>query len=455
MAANSRWIVLLGDSHLAVARVNRGTVEISDAHPYDRKACTETVEVVRRLLDQQSYSGEPVLLALGSSWCVSATVAVPSPRQMRKRAAMSFLLEPSLPWSAEDVVIDYEVGRTNRAFMVAAQVDPLAELIDSLEESGISVTSVTPLARLALEHHSQATAGSESRTVLLWRNDNTIDLWLIEDQRPAVWRWLPFDPTAVACALTHLALSEGSSLPVLARNVPDEFLQALVAQTGLECRTLPPLDSDDPVVSAVREAALVLEGRREAPIELRRDRLAAKDRRQSIRTHLRLLLASTLFLMLSLGLSLWVQARQTDTLRQACEQRQTALFRRLFPDQRVPVAVRTRLESELARLKGVRGERSDLPDSIPFLAVLDRLLSSLPSDLRFRLLEARIENGQLYLVGEVRAHGDADRIADALRRAGLDVPAPNTHRLEKQGVEFRISARLSGQDGKKPVRRPT
>jgi hypothetical protein len=70
------------------------------------------------------------------------------------------------------------------------------------------------------------------------------------------------------------------------------------------------------------------------------------------------------------------------------------------------------------------------------------------------LLEVRIENGQLYLVGQVRGHGDADRIAEGLRAAGLEVASPNSHRLEKEGVEFRISARLVPPASQKPARRP-
>jgi hypothetical protein len=54
----------------------------------------------------------------------------------------------------------------------------------------------------------------------------------------------------------------------------------------------------------------------------------------------------------------------------------------------------------------------------------------------------------------VRGHGEADRIAEGLRAVGLEVASPNSHRLEKEGVEFRISARLVPPASQKPARRP-
>jgi type II secretory pathway component PulL len=311
------------------------------------------------------------------------------------------------------------------------------------------------MARLALERHLRTAPGVARRYALLWRNEETIDLWLVERDRPVFWNWLPCEVLPVARALRHLALSEDPALPVAARHLPPDFLKASRAEAGLASVDLPSLGFDDPLVAATLEAAGVLEGQRAAAIELRRDQLAAKDRNRAIRSHLKLVLGAALLFLAALAIGLFSQARQGQLLRDEYEQRQTILFGRLFPKERVPIAIHARLQSELARLKGVRGERTDLPESTPFLAVLEPLLEALPADLRYRLLEVRIENGQLYLVGQVRAHGDADRIAEALRAAGLEVASPQTNRLEKDGVEFRISGRLARPDAKQPLQRAT
>lgn len=450
MSDRTQWIVLLGDFTLSIARLVGGQFENSDGQSYvrDREAPADTAQRVHRLLEEWHYGGKPVMLALGSSWCTSATISVPSPRQTRKRGAVGFLVEPHLPWPVEEAVVDYELVETNRVFAVSTEAQPLAALVAALEEHGITVASIAPLARLALEHHLQMAAAIGPKYALLWRNEQTVDLWLVANNRPVLWNWLPYELSAVSRAFKHLALSEDVALRVAGRQVPVEFLKASVAEAGLESVDVPPLESQDPIIVATREAAAVLQGKRPAAIELRRDQLAARDRNRAIRPHLRLLQGAALLLLAVLGMALFNQTRQTDLARHNYDRRQTVLYQRLFPKEHVPVAMHARLQSELVRLKGVRGERSDLPQAIPFLTVLEPLLRTLPADLRYRLLEVRIEHGQLYLVGQVRAHGDADRIAEALRSAGLEVSSPNTNRLEKEGVEFRISAHLVRTAGK-------
>ena len=365
-----------------------------------------------------------------------------------------FLSNPRMPWSVEDSVLDFEPSGTSGALVVASEAAPLRQLISGLQERGICVASVTPLARLGLAEHLTKSRSLAPRYALIWGSGDTADVWLIENDRPVLWRWVPLEIAAVVQTLTQIALCEHEDFVLVGRNLPDQFLESLRKQTGLKSVEAIPLDSEDPLDCAACQAAAVLAGRCAAPLELCRDQLAPADRRRSIRRELRLLQWSAVLLIVVLGLAAGFKARQVEALAAECETRRSELFCELFPKEKVPVAVNTRLQSEVTRLKGVRGESTDLPQVTPYLGVLERLLQALPESLRFRLLEVRIENGRLHVVGQVRAHGDADRIADGLRSAGLDVGAPNTNRLEKEGVEFRISARVPPPPSKKPTRRP-
>jgi hypothetical protein len=449
MSTRSEWMVILGDDKLAVARIDGAQVELSDSQDFAREnEPAQTAERIRALLSERHHSGRPVMLALGSSRCVSTTLPVASARQIRKRGAIGFLVEPYLPWSVEEGIIDYELLPGNRVFAVSAEARPLAAVVAALEERSIRVAAIAPLARLALEHHLRARSSLPASHVLLWRHEPTVDLWLVQNGRPALWNWLPDEASDVSRSLRLLALSEDVTPAVIGRNLPSDFLRAALADTGLQAVEIPALDGEDPLVAASQEAAAVLQGKRPAAIEFRRDQLVAEDRHRAIRRQLRLVQGTALLFLAALGIAFFNQARRMDLLRDAEDRQQTVLFQRLFPKERVPVAIHSRLQNEFARLKGVRGERADLPETLPFLAVLEPLLKSLPADLRYRILEMRIDNGQLYLVGQVRTHGDADRIAGALRGAGLEVGSPNTSRLEREGVEFRISAHVIRPDGK-------
>jgi type II secretory pathway component PulL len=453
MSAKSRWILSLNRGHLDIARVTPGVVERAEAIEVDYQAMSVATETIAGVLERQGYAGEPVLLALGSGDVVSTTVANAAGKAFR-RAALAFLVEPALPWSVEDSVIDFEPSGTSSALVVASEAAPLRKLISGLQERGICIASVTPLSRLGLAEHLAQSRALAPHYALIWGHGDTADVWLVENDRPVLWRWVPFEIPAVAQTLTQIALCEHEDFVLVGRNLPDRFLASLHEQTGLESVEAIPLDSEDLLDCAAQQAAAVLAGRCDAPLELCRDQLAPADRRRSIRRELRALQGAALLLIVVLGVAAGFKARQVEALRAECDTRRSELFQELFPKEKVPVAVNTRLQSEATRLKGVRGESTDLPQVTPYLGVLERLLQALPESLRFRLLEVRIENGRLYVVGQVRAHGDADRIADGLRAAGLEVGAPNTNRLEKEGVEFRISAHVPTPPSKKPTRRP-
>jgi type II secretory pathway component PulL len=453
MSAKSAWIVFLDRNHLAVARLVGDALDRSDTIPFDRQQPTEAAESINRLLEERGHTSQPILLALGSSDVVSTTIALPAGKSL-KRTAMAFLVEPNLPWSVEESVIDYQRA-TDRAFVVAAEATPLRALIVALQERGLLVASVGPLARLALESHLEGNSSLAPRYALVWGNGRTtIDFWLIENDQPILWRWLPPQLPAVARALKQISLTEGEDLALAGRNLPEGFLKSLSELAGVPTCEVSALDSEDPLVCGARCAASILRGRRDAPIELCRDTLAPTDRHRSIRRELRLLQISLVLLMIVVGLAAGLKAERVKALRAECTTREAALFQNLFPKENVPVAVNKRLQSEMTRLKGIRGESTDLPQLTPYVSLLERLFQSLPDSLRFRLLDVRIDNGHLYLVGQARAHGDADRIADGLRAAGLEVASPTTHRLEKEGVEFRISARLVPPPTKPLSRRP-
>ena len=119
--------------------------------------------------------------------------------------------------------------------------------------------------------------------------------------------------------------------------------------------------------------------------------------------------------------------------------KQAELFKHVFPDTKVPVGVKRRLESELAKLKGLEGGDTPLPSTASALTMLHDVLDAMPADRRFEVLEIQIEQDRLYLDGEVREHGDAELMAQRLRAKGFEVASPRTQRLDDKRVSLRIS----------------
>jgi len=130
---------------------------------------------------------------------------------------------------------------------------------------------------------------------------------------------------------------------------------------------------------------------------------------------------------------------QYEQIAQSEQDEQLAIFRQALPGQVAPASVISRLASEERKLRGLAGDSTDLPQQQSALAVLCEALGRLPTNLRFRILEMRFGQQQLYLEGEAQSHGDADAIAVALRKfQGFDIEAPKTEQLADKGIAFTL-----------------
>jgi len=446
MARSSRLLLLLGADQAQVLAISSKTAEIV----FDT-AGLETTDVDRdqALLEwfrQQSITSEPILIALKSELCLSDLITVPTPRQGRNREAMSYLLEPSLPWAAEETVIDYELHGT-QAFMVAAESEPLRQLISQLEEIGVLAASVVPQAQLALQQHLTAHPKLAERYLFLWEDAATIHAWLIKGQQVEAWRSIPAAPEMLDRTIRQLLLTESLPLKLAQRNLEPELASTLLAYEDLELLEVNWKTPDSLSQATIQQALPILTGKQSSSIELLRDELITGDPLRPIRGHLRMLQVSILLLLLSVIGVLYYQTQQYNELRLDYGDQQSALFRKTFPNQRERVGILTPLRSELNRLRGVKGQAAELPETISALEVLSRLMDSLPEEFRFQIRDVNIKEGQMTLRGIVREYSDVEHLEQKLQQTGLQAQIENTTRLSRQDalgseISFLMTAEL-------------
>jgi len=120
---------------------------------------------------------------------------------------------------------------------------------------------------------------------------------------------------------------------------------------------------------------------------------------------------------------------------------QAAAYRDAFPNRPVPVAVKSRLKSELARLAGLSGASASLPLPASALDSLRQVVAGLPPGVRLRILELRVDPSSLYIDGQVRGHTDAESINRGLIGAGFLVDPPRTESLPTGGVAFTLAGK--------------
>lgn len=397
-------------------------------------------------MQEAGYGGEPVLLAVPSEGCLCAAVVLTSRRLVRNRQALAYALEEQLPLAAEEMVCDF-VTQGTTALGVAVEPATLKPIVRSLETAGVAVTTVTPSALLILDQLRRRDCLPADGLVVLIRQDHC-DCFVTAGQKPQQWRYLSVDPVSLRREVAvHLMAGDPareSPLPVTIAAVDRRAVEALERlEPDIQVQYVE-LAEDETLLSA---ASGVLVQAERPWIELRRDEIGTYDPYVLVGGSLRFLTAACLLAVLSLTAVTWIHAGRYESAVQAFNAERGAIFQRLFPEARVPVGIRSRLESEREKLLGLRSDNLEAPELESATPMLLRTLDAMPRDLRFRLLEMQFENATGYLEGEARRHGDADVIAASLRAQGLSVEPPRTERLSNEGVAFSLAIGFDTPDG--------
>ena len=417
--AESGWSLgLVGDEGASLLPVD---IDPS-ASPADRAAA------VRAAADGAGAECCSVVLALPATWCFAAAVTTDGVIRRNRHAALLFRLEEFLPLDAETLTADF-VGSGHHALGVAVQSDRVLPIIEALEAEDIDVCSIGPTPLLALQQLVQANADETEAFVLV--EDGRFDLFEWHTGHPASWRHGVMEADPLRRHIERVAWQREDALPLAVVAEEPPAVADLLKTDGRMAITEVTASAKLVAIDAARR--IVNDGI--APlIELRRDRLAMKDRLTRVKTPLRFAAAAIAFLLISVTVvTLWrghqYETHAADLLRQ-----QEDLFRGAFPGQDVPLMVLARFRSEHRRLSGMSGLSGDLPEQTSALSTLHQALTSLPGDMRYRVLELRLDPNRIYLDGQARSHGDADLIAASLRRNGaFTLEPPRTENLPDQG----------------------
>ncbi len=364
-----------------------------------------------------------VILGIPSSWCLCGTVDVSDLPPRQRRNAMLFALEDKLPVTAESVVADFVVaGKT--ALGIAAEVQRLRELIDACEQCGIYIDAICPTALLALQHLFKKESIQD--TPIVWRDAEGLNLFEFDSGGwLAHWRWLK-----------SICASSGQE-----HELSDSETQWL-NQQFVDPNT-PKVIRDNLIETATLTAKEIQAGHVEPLINFRRDALDVTDRLRRLRGYLLSALTAAAILLLTITGTCWWRAQQYQQAELQYQSALTSLYHENFGDQPLPTSVKRRFGTRLRELKGLRGDQIDDNhelETTSALWLLHDILERLPSDMRICILDITIEQDHITLIGQARTHGDADRIASALRKGNrFDVEPPDTRKLSGGGVTFTLN----------------
>lgn len=406
------------------------------------------VEAIRVGAAEAGYGGQPVAVALQANWCLTVRLPIDRPGELRDRTTMGYRLEESIPWGAEDFVADYAAA-DGCALAVAIQRQPIVHFLEQLEQQAIQIHSVVPLALLAATAHLARGEWPERHAVSL-RCGDQVDLVWVDKGCFIGWQSFSAMGSGLASELRQQAIESGQRISLVEYasaaqqdNQPVEFVERICHIEGAEH-----VDVRNLAFQAIRQ---VTRGELESPIEFHRHIVGRRCGNPALRKYNHAFQAAAAILLVCTLVALLLRGNAARRQALHITSQQAAVFQSVFPNAKVPVGIATRLRSELAKLQGLKGEDGTLPERTSAIVILERLLKSIPTDKRFRLLEIRMEEGRLYLDGETRVHSDAESIAQRLRGEGFSVTPPKSQRLDDQRVSLRITGTTEG-GGKDPTR---
>lgn len=434
------WVLVEESVGWRAGRVSRGRIEWLDAAASDARSSANDVSSAIERMKAGGYRGEHVLLGVHSLRCLCGKfVSSENPRRLSHQAKL-FQFESQLPVSVEDVVADFSV--TDRAvFGVAIQIRDYLPLLGECEAAGIAVRTITPWALLAAQ---EIASSEESRgcRIALFPQSGYVELFALEGRNTATWKIVADAPTDVLRELLVVKRQQGTNLCITVYGNAVEFHRALTSRTDLdiELRTMTgeELIADGRLVD-------ILAGRRHPAIDLRRDQLGDTHRWQAAMPLLQLTFTACMVALLAIIGAFILRGRQYERLAQELHREQRRTFHELFPDQRVPMGVRARLESELAKASALRGVPDSVPVLRPSLPLLSRLLDAVPETVRIRILRVDIEGAQVSIEAQVRNHGDAGIIAESMRSHGFHVLPPRTVQTARGVIALHLTAEYPSQ----------
>jgi len=427
-------VIFVGDPTWQIGTISAGELSLIEVSIPPNDDPSQVVGHLLPILKEHGHPNQSVVLAVPSDACLCAAISTQGLPRKKLRQAMNYRLEEKLPVAAEEIVADF-VSVNGQALGVCIEPAKIAPIVEALEQAGVAVELVCPTAILALQGRRHSDETHECNT-LIWGHKDHLELFTLADSKPKAWRLLAQSPDDLAIQLGMQIINHGAPLRIEAYNVGQPLLDRIADESDIQ---IVASNEESMLTAATRGADQILTGKTPGWINLRRDALGAKDPMRRFYKPLQAaVIAGLVFLACSSVAMLW-RANRYEQIASQAEAQQRAIFEDLFPNQTLPISVKSRLASEQRRLRDLFGVTSQRPRQTSSLLALRDLLTQIPTAIRYRLLEIRLTDDRLYLDGQTRTHSDADAIVASLNKhRAFNIEPPRTETLAGKGIAFTI-----------------
>ncbi|MEM6691224.1 MAG: hypothetical protein AAF664_17495 [Planctomycetota bacterium] len=372
-----------------------------------------------------------VVLGLHSWECFAVELDQQDSQSLKKRSILAFELEDTLPCDGEDLAIR-RISHREGELVLSTLASNLLPILEAAHDAGVYVRSITPLIFLALEEFLRPTATAKTFDLLLAVGESGIDVVWLRKGVAQGWQWLARDDSSGLRQAFERIESDHPRIALMGIERSDLNL-------GEEEVTVEHFPFDLVELAATTSARIV-NGHTAAIIDLREGPLEPQDRFFPIAKSLRFAATSFVLVQVALIVFLLLRTHQYQSMAEQNSQTTTEAFEEVFPGERIPVGVLSRLESEHRRLRGTRGMSDRTPEIPSILPTLHAFFRGAPDrkDARYKFDRIVITPNALSTAnGVARSFEDQEVILTRLRGAGFEIPELSAS-AARGGVSLRI-----------------
>jgi len=431
-------VVFLGDGDWRIATYESDEPVVSVVAPGAGTELEETIDSLYEAIHQADCADAPVLLAVPATWCAAASISTDSLPRRDRLSAMAYRLEEKLPLATEEFSAGFISGK-DHALGICVILDKVLPITQALEARGLYIHAIIPTTTLLAQELIYQGHSIEA-DVLLWHHDGWYDTVTLDEarQQPDSWCLLPDDPTAVKRHLNLRVIGGRETRGVLL--IGDEADASSKSPDGVHVHSNTTLIREDPLQSAARFAKRIISGQSEPWVDLKSSDLGALGKTRFIQKPLKAALFAGVIMLICLNGAIFWRTQQYGNLSDSYLEQERSLFAELYPGQTPPLAINNRLAGEYKKISGMRGASDTMPPPPATLTLLYQVLDQMPGNVRYRVLEMRIEEDHVYIDGQARTHNDVGILVDAMGASRtLNVENRHTERLTgEKGVSFVI-----------------
>lgn len=365
--------------------------------------------------------------------------------QWRTRPApqiLRFELEAVLPIDAEDMDLFCQPHQQGW-FTIAVDRTKYEQEIDDRRNDGGSFAGVCPIVLLAVNQLKDV-VDSVRPVLVVWRTGQEFDILAFENGNLIAWQWVTDNDPAVyelAKSLLHehkfakaVFINCGASFDLESLKASLVASEELPSTLDFECREMSVVDAAQLTVEQYFEGSILPRYLFDCQSQTFLDRVSPYS---GVLLTFGMALPAMLIIVATC-MQFWRMEQQS--IIDDSTHVQEKLFQDLFQNQRIPVGIRTRFESEVRQLEATRGVAEKSHQIGTVLPTLHAFLSATPADnsVRFRWDRLEFISGKLMLgIGVTNSFKEYEVIASSLKQAGFAIP-PLSLSQSNEGVSMRI-----------------